>query len=129
MVPGVGRDELDVSRGGRGQAQIATAQLLAREQRVDMGVDEPGQQGPAIQVDRLGRIGAGSGAWRPGRLHRGDPAAPDPHAGAGGQEAAAVEHSAVAEDDLVAGQALITSLGEGTFRRKSSICPSRCQCL
>ena len=104
MRRGVGGDELDVPRGGGGLAQVAAAQLVPGEQRVDVGVDEPGQQGPASEVDRLGPTGAGSGARRSGRLHRGDPAALDPHAGAGGQEPAAVEHGAVAEDDLVAGR-------------------------
>jgi len=68
---------------------------VAGEDRVHMRVDEPGQQGTAGQVDRLG------GPHRPQvRAHPGNAPAADAHARPGGQEPAAVEDGSVVEQDF-----------------------------
>ena len=71
------------------------AQLVAGEDGVDVGVDEPGQQGAALQVDR------NRPPERARRADPGDPPAADPDGAALGQETAAVEDRPVVEDDFV----------------------------
>jgi hypothetical protein len=83
--------------------EVAATHLAARVDGMNVGVGEAGQQGAAVQIHH---VHAGQAAW-PGNLRgrpdRGDGAAANPHAGAFGQEPAAVEHGAVPEDELVTG--------------------------
>ena len=71
------------------------AQLVSGEDGVDVGVDEPGQQGAAAEVDR-NRV-----PQRPRGPDPGDPPAAYPDGAAFGQEAAAVEDGPAVEDELV----------------------------
>src|SRR6516165_6931930 len=72
-------------------------QLNPGEQRVRVGIDEPGNESPALQVHHVRRPG------RARRPDRDDAPAADPDAGAGGQEPAAVEDAAVAEEQVAGG--------------------------
>jgi hypothetical protein len=72
--------------------------LVTGEDRVRVRVDEPGQQGAAVQVDGLG------GPQRPHvRADLRDASATDAHARPGGQEPVAVEDGPVVEQDLGVG--------------------------
>ena len=71
------------------------AQLVAGEHGMGVGVDEPGQQGAAVQVDR------DRAAERAGRAEPGDLPAAHPDGGAGRKEAAAVEDGPAVEDEFV----------------------------
>ena len=95
VIAGVLRDQLVVRRCGRGLVQVTAPHLNPGEQRVGVGVDEPGQEGSALQVDH------GRRPERSGRAHSGNSSAPDADAGARRQKPAAIKHPAVAEGKIV----------------------------
>ena len=94
---GVGRDDRLILHCRLGTGQIAPPQSISGKHRVDVRIDEPGQQRPAVQVDRLGRAEL---AGVRGRADVADGFAADPDDRAGREEPEAVEDRAAVKQQL-----------------------------
>src|SRR3954454_24444197 len=94
VLTGVGRDELDIALDSVGAAQVATAELVAGEDRMRVRVDDPRDQRPAVEVNGLG------GSCDDVGTHLEDASVANPDGDAGVEEPHAVEDRAVVKEQI-----------------------------
>ena len=103
MRGGISGNHVGVFGRGLDLREVAAAHPVACEDGMYMRVNEPRQQGPAAQVDRLSSAetsGPAGATGRAARLDRSDLSVADADHGAGGHEPGTIEDRSVAEHEL-----------------------------